>query len=219
MLVAVLSAAAKATTTWLLVLTLIILQSAPVMLLGAANLRDGVLQNDNYERNTTYFYKHLNQAIQCWADMGFWVESGNSEHHHKIVEKSCLEDVRYSEKQCSLSNIQNSSHFRYNWQVDRDKCPHKYHDWKSSAMLKTNCSMLDKQSIMVVGDSISEEFYFSLLSALWGSSNTGNCNPSFPKTVYCTKENGDQGSFSVSNVRNDYLLMNTEIDEGECTSK
>ena len=60
----------------------------------------------------------------------------------------------------------------------------------------------------MVGDSIQEEFYFTLLSSFW-KHREENCNPSLAKTVHCASNKTSGGpNFQVAFIRNDYLSLN-----------
>jgi hypothetical protein len=63
------------------------------------------------------------------------------------------------------------------------------------------CSLSAGRSIMFVGDSITEEFYFTFMSAM----RIESCAPSFQRMITC---NG--GAFGISNVRNDRLSLTLE---------
>lgn len=149
----------------------------------------------------------INNEIQCWNDHGSW--SYNKKLINIVNKKSCSKN-RYNSDQCeSLTNNGSSSinhnHYHYHWYVDNSKCNKKFNRWSFDEM----CLLLANESVMMVGDSLQEEFYFSLLSSVWKYNDPATCNPSPIETIKCGGISSTSDSFKVSFIRNDYLSLTT----------
>lgn len=128
----------------------------------------------------------LQETINCWTHRGKWAMLLNS----SMYPSSCLHEMRYS-----LGECQKVRPF-YAWHIEKNTCMRPFLRWSPNSM----CKILNGRSIMVVGDSINEEFYFSLLSAMLINSS---CDTSTLKSVSCP--NGP--SFTISTARNDRVTI------------
>ena len=157
-------------------------------------------------------WAEINRQVECWSENGRWVRGRDPT---RIVTRSCLQHVRYSEGACDNQTQANSSEpHQFHWHVEASKCSAPFHPWVAPKVPNHNgsiehlCHMLAGHSLLLVGDSIQEEFYFTLMSAFgverFGSRVT-DCNPSGVRTVYCLS--GRDKSFQIAMVRNDNLSI------------
>lgn len=131
-------------------------------------------------------WRAIQYKIKCWNMVGHWVKSSP---HHRMYTSTCISTSRYINDACGSTN-----RTYYHWDVE-SACGEYYQHWSSAEM----CHLLSDRSIMFVGDSITEEFYYSFLSALHFNES---CDPSPQKIVDCSS-----GRFRISNVRNDRLSI------------
>ena len=57
--------------------------------------------------NVTTLVERINNEVQCWMSNGEWRHSSEAS---SIVERSCLQFVRYSEGPCHSTAFENSTH-------------------------------------------------------------------------------------------------------------
>jgi len=158
-------------------------------------------------------WAEINRQVDCWSENGRWVRGRDPP---RIVLRSCLQHVRYSEGACNNQTHANSSEpHQYHWHVEASKCSAPFHPWVAPKVPNHNgsiehlCHMLAGHRLLVVGDSIQEEFYFTLMSAFGVErfdSGVDDCNPSGVRTVHCLSGGHDK-SFRIAMVRNDNLSI------------
>jgi hypothetical protein len=132
----------------------------------------------------------LNEAIQCWQQKGQWLKKGL----HSMYRKPCVSYVSYVSDRCLLQNRES-----YSWRVRRLECPIDYKFWDARML----CELLKDEVLMIVGDSMNEEFYFTLMSAL----GAPTCQPSPQVEVQCS----ETSQFHVQFIRNDNLSIRSDL--------
>lgn len=145
----------------------------------------------------------IQQRIQLWTNSsyGTWEISTNES---TLIYKTpcCYENIKYVSNECSNSLVQ--PRIRYHWETQ------EYLLWSTKHL----CNILSNKSILFIGDSLSEEFYLTFLSAM---NYASICYPSYeikhPIVIYCSKDSNTNkkiySKIRVSNIRNDYLSINS----------
>ena len=107
-------------------------------------------------------WSKIQSQINCIVSNGDWVNKHTRNHESKIYEYPCIH-MRYTEGECSRPNYNNRVGLNFSWEVSND-CNYdsKSYQWSSQDM----CKLLSFQRVLVLGDSLSEEFFLSLYSAL-----------------------------------------------------
>ena len=142
----------------------------------------------------------VNDDINCWSTNGYWRQGSP----HIVNNRACSRN-RYSENRCAQLTRNSSGidhvHYHYGWEVGADRCERPFEPWS----LENACNLLAGETVMMVGDSLQEEFHFSLLAATWTyDSHDEQCNPAPIRTINCKGH-----SFRISFYRNDYLTLTT----------
>ena len=99
------------------------------------------------------------RGINTLLGRGKWIDAWNVQGYEVPYSDPCIEILKYKYGNC-YSSLPNQGRKLF-WKPDGGFLK----PWSS----RTMCEMMKGKNLLVVGDSLSEEFFFSLLSSLWAS--------------------------------------------------
>ena len=134
---------------------------------------------------------HINDLL----GNGAWVESWKFENYKVPYSEPCVDIIKYKWGKCIDSPVNQGK--RYLWKPSRSSSSSSSSrgggggggDVLSPWSSQTMCSMVNGRNVLVAGDSLSEEFFFSLLSHLLASvevstASTNNSSSSSSSSNY-----------------------------------
>ena len=189
----------------------------------------GGKDNDKGPKDTIRFFG-MNYTANVWRKRqeyindifgsGKWMNAWDTPNYSLPFTDPCVQITHYKNGKCMDSNP--SQGRRLMWKPLNGSI----HAFSAETM----CSMIDGKNVLVVGDSLNEEFFFSFLSAMWAQiirpkkdsrqasfwekfrSDLDNRCQNFcldpfpacdgPETVYC----GEHSNFTLGFSRDDYLI-------------
>lgn len=167
-------------------------------------------------------WRDIKSMIHCMTNRGTWTNTGRLSG---LIYQSPCYWARYVQGKCETANLHaNMTGLDYTWTYKNHTCSISgrsditVQPFNHDAM----CKLIDKKSIMILGDSISDEFFFSLGSALIQSK--GKCMDSgemhvgyvgvggtIPYQQFHTNKFGCSSTV-VTYLRHDYFVMSEEGD-------
>lgn len=163
------------------------------------------------------------ELVNCWAHRGNWIKDTELDES-KLYQYPCT-SLRYATGVCNKSSTALMNKPKFHWHVNTVECASPYVQFNRSDMAQ----LLNSQNILVVGDSISEEFYISLMSSMFAPSVTSvpqgcnvcghYCRGDYPEwfshdNIHHSHDNIYQyTTFSARSVRNDAFTILQSVDE------
>jgi len=171
---------------------------------------------------STSEWKEINEVIQCMSTNGEWVYRGT--HSGMLYDRPCMWN-RYVTGKCNVSELEDKMHgLDYLWQAHID-CSNgtmnKILPWNRESM----CHLLRNHNVLMLGDSLQDEWFYSLTSALIRSTfdhpagNTWACSHD-PKFMNAYSGNGGDvpyqiidtsifncGNSKLYNLRHDHFFL------------
>ena len=112
-------------------------------------------------------WKAKKQYLHNLFGLGHWIDAWDNEGYQVPYINPCIDVVKYKWGKCLESNPNQGR--RFAWKPDSGTLQ----PWSSYKM----CEIMNGKNLLIAGDSLSEEFFFSILSSLWANllvSTNGN---------------------------------------------
>lgn len=168
-------------------------------------------------------WNEIKSFIHCMTNHGGWTKS--SRLSGLLYKQPCMWN-RYAEGKCAISSlVENMVGLDYTWTHPNNICAFPGRpDITIEPFDRDNmCRLLYDRNMLVLGDSIAEEFFFSFVSAIFQANDTCHENPAFRSSYFGVEGPSpyrqiDTSKFGCSNavltgVRHDYFLMSQEGDQ------
>lgn len=155
-------------------------------------------------------WTHIQTVVDHWTKHGKW-ETYRYAKNWPYVSPCISDEIRYGWNECRMDN-----RTRYHWKSTpyyndvSETSPHLKYHYKHFSTHEM-CNFIQDRAIMIVGDSISEEFYFTFLSTMHYDKV---CSPSGQIQTHCniSISNSFESSeklvnYQISGIRNVYLSL------------
>lgn len=168
-------------------------------------------------------WNEIKSFIHCMTNRGEWTKTSRLSG---LLYKSPCNWARYVEGKCEITNlVENMVGLDYTWAHPNSMCtfPGRPDITIESFDRDNMCKMLTDRNMLVLGDSISEEFFYSLASAVIQANETCPKTKEFKSAYFgvgglspyqqiTTSKFGCSNSV-LSYLRHDYFLMSQEGDK------
>lgn len=168
----------------------------------------------SYTRDTWHKIRAL---IHCMTSVGSWVNEG---HHVNLLYKNACNRQRYVQGKCAVDNLVSKSvGFDYAWRPDANCTAMANHAALNVGHYDREkfCQLLSNHTVFLMGDSLTEEYYMSVVSSLLKTDNECMGSTAYMKSHTAVPgpthfEVLDTGKFScghskVVNIRHDYFVV------------
>eukprot|EP01041_Mallomonas_annulata_P003233 gene3233-6398_t len=164
---------------------------------------------------TSASWKQVKEQIHCALANGDWIE--NMPHLPFHREKSlCHIDYK---KDSGCLNVTQGAGIHYSWKVKHGQCLSNHIIAPFSS--ETMCRLLRDEHVLLVGDSLTEQFAFTLFGLIYDGHQCNNCDDrcnldhaKIPCKLYNQNNNNNEiisFEIDISMRRNDRLHLNKDV--------